>query len=185
AAQPRRSVTTRLMTVAVRQEQDVVSARQRARQIARLLGFETQDQARIATAVSEIVRNAFRYAGGGEVEFSVEGERTPQLLDIQVRDKGRGIPHLDSVLDGSYRSATGMGLGIVGTRRLMDHFAIQPTAKGTTVTLHKLLPQQAGLITQAQAGHIAAQLAKEAAASPVEEVQQQNRELMRALQDLR
>src|SRR6185503_16366421 len=122
AAQPRRSVTTRLMTVAVRQEQDVVSARQRARHIARLVGFESQDQARIATAVSEIVRNAFRYASGGEVEFSVEGERAPQLLAIQVKDRGRGIPHLETVLSGSFRSATGMGLGIVGARRLMDHF---------------------------------------------------------------
>src|SRR6185295_13557131 len=101
----------------VRDEQDVVNARQRARQIARLLGFEAQDQARIATAVSEIVRNAFRYAGGGEVEFAVEGERAPQLLSIQVRDKGPGIANLQSVLDGSYRSNTGMGLGIVGSRR--------------------------------------------------------------------
>jgi signal transduction histidine kinase/CheY-like chemotaxis protein len=178
-------MTIRLLTVAVRHEQDVVSARQRARQIARLLGFEGQDQARIATAVSEIVRNAFRYAGGGEVEFAVEGERAPQLLAVHVRDQGGGIPHLQRVLDGNYRSATGMGLGIVGARRLMDHFAIQPTAKGTTVTLQKLLPAQAGLVTQAQAGTIAAALAKEAAASPVEEVQQQNRELMRTLQDLR
>jgi len=58
-------VSVRLMTVAIRQEQDVVAARQRARQISALLGFEAQDQARIATAVSEIARNAFRYAGGG------------------------------------------------------------------------------------------------------------------------
>src|SRR5689334_8773527 len=172
------------MTVAVRAEQDVVSARQRARHIARLLGFETQDQARIATAVSEIVRNAFRYAGGGEVEFAIEGERPPQLLSVQVRDQGSGIPHLQEVLDGRYRSATGMGLGIVGARRLMDHFAIRPSARGTTVTLQKLLPPQAGLLTLADAGRIGKALAAEAATSPVEEVQQQNRELLRALQEL-
>ena len=98
----------RLITVAVRTEQDVVSARQRARQIAGLLGFESQDQVRIATAVSEIVRNAFRYAGGGEVDFAIEGERPPQLLSVQVRDQGGGIQHLQQVLDGNYRSATGM-----------------------------------------------------------------------------
>ena len=64
-----------VMTVALRTEQDVVTARQRARQISGLLAFEPQDQVRIATAVSEIARNAFRYAGGGEVEFlSVIGE---------------------------------------------------------------------------------------------------------------
>ena len=71
-------MSIRLVTVAVRNDQDVVNARQRARQIARLLGFDAQDQVRVATAVSEIVRNAFRYAGGGEVEFSIEGERAPQ-----------------------------------------------------------------------------------------------------------
>jgi signal transduction histidine kinase/CheY-like chemotaxis protein len=178
-------VTIRLVTVAVRQEQDVVNARQRARQIARLLGFESQDQARVATAVSEIVRNAFRYAGGGEVEFSVEGERAPQLLAVQVKDRGKGIPHLQSVLDGSYRSSTGMGLGIVGARRLMDHFAISPTPSGTTVTLQKLLPAHAVLVTPLDASRIGQALAAEASVSPVEEVQQQNRELLRTLQDLR
>ena len=178
-------MTIRLITVAVRHEQDVVTARQRARQIARLLGFENQDQARIATAVSEIVRNAFRYAGGGEVEFSIEGDRAPQLLEVQVRDKGKGIPHLDTVLDGSYRSATGMGLGIVGTRRLMDHFVIRSQPTGTTVMLQKLLPPTAPLVTRAQAGEIGRALTTEAAVTPVEEVQQQNRELLRALQELR
>ncbi|HWI39153.1 MAG TPA: ATP-binding protein, partial [Burkholderiales bacterium] len=175
----------RLMTVAVRTEQDVVNARQRARHIAQLLGFETQDQARVATAVSEIVRNAFRYAGGGEVQFLVEGERPPQLLSVQVTDQGDGIPHLQEVLDGNYRSATGMGLGIVGARRLMDHFAIRPTTKGTTVTMQKLLPPASGLLTKADAGRIGKALAAHGAVSPIDEVQQQNRELLRTLQELR
>src|SRR6185436_10684467 len=122
----------RLVMVAVRTEQDVVNARQRARHIARLLGFDGQDQVRVATAVSEIVRNAFRYAGGGDVDFAIEGERSPQVLAVQVKDRGPGIPHLESVLAGSYRSATGMGLGIVGARRLMDHFAIRTEAGGGT-----------------------------------------------------
>jgi signal transduction histidine kinase/DNA-binding response OmpR family regulator len=180
-------MTIRLVTVAVRDEQDVVSARQRARQIARLLGFETQDQARIATAVSEIVRNAFRYAGGGDVEFSIEGERAPQLLSVQVKDQGRGIEplQLQTVLDGTYRSSTGMGLGIVGSRRLMDHFTIKSTPRGTTIMLQKLLPESAAIVTPAQAARIAASLQAETALTPVEEVQQQNRELLRTLHELR
>ena len=178
-------MSIRLVTVAVRHEQDVVAARQRARQIARLLGFETQDQARVATAVSEIVRNAFRYAGGGEVEFTVGGDRAPQLHSVQVRDRGPGIPHLDRVLEGSYRSATGMGLGIVGARRLMDHFTIRAQPGGTTVTLQKLLPAAAPLVTPREAADIGKALAAEAAPTAIEEVQQQNRELMRTLQELR
>src|ERR1700749_4764481 len=101
-----------LLTMAVRHEQDVVTARQRAREIARLMGFDSQDQTRIATAVSEIVRNAFRYASGGKAEFMLEGASTPQLLVIRVRDTGPGIPDLAHVMSGNYRSATGMGVGI-------------------------------------------------------------------------
>ena len=67
-----------IITVSLRYEEDVVVARQRSRQVAGLLGFEQQDSVRIATAVSEIARNAFRYAGGGEVDFSIEGERPPR-----------------------------------------------------------------------------------------------------------
>ena len=178
-------MSIRLVTVAIRQEQDVVSARQRARQLAGLLGFEAQDQARIATAVSEIARNAFRYAGGGEVEFSVEGERAPQLFVMQVQDRGPGIAQLETILSGAYRSETGMGLGIVGTRRLMDHFAVRSEPGNTSVTLKKLLPEKAAVVTQASAGRIAAALAAQAASSPIEEVQQQNRELLRALEELR
>ena len=178
-------MSIRLLTVAIRPEQDVVNARQRARQVAGLLGFESQDQARIATAVSEIARNAFRYAGGGEVEFSIEGERAPQLFVMQVQDRGPGIAQLDTILGGQYRSETGMGLGIVGTRRLMDHFAIQSAPGGTTVVLKKLLPEKAELVSKASAGRIGAALAAQAASTPLEEVQQQNRELLRTLEELR
>ena len=92
-----------LLTVAVKYEQDVVVARQRARQIAGLLGFDGQDQTRIATAVSEIARNAFRYAGAGKVEFMLEGESLPQVLHVRVADKGPGIRDIALVLSGKYR----------------------------------------------------------------------------------
>ena len=105
-------------------EHDLVTARQRARQIARLLGFDNQDQARIATAVSEIARNAVRYARDGSVEYRLEGDSPPHVLIIRVADRGPGIANLRDILDGNYRSATGMGLGIVGARRLMDHEAL-------------------------------------------------------------
>ena len=178
-------MSIRLVTVAIRHEQDVVSARQRARQLAGLLGFEAQDQARIATAVSEIARNAFRYAGGGEVEFSVEGERAPQLFMIQVQDRGPGIADLQTILDGSYRSETGMGLGIVGTRRLMDQFTIRSAPGGTSVQLKKLLPEHATVVTPASVRSVVDELAKQAASTPLEEVQHQNRELLRTMQELR
>src|SRR5580704_9523003 len=109
-----------ILSVAIHSEDDTVAARQRARHIARLLGFDLQDQTRISTAVSEIARNAFNYAGGGRVEYRIEGRTAPQLFLIKVSDSGPGIADLDSVLEGSYQSRSGMGLGIVGSRRLMD-----------------------------------------------------------------
>jgi anti-sigma regulatory factor (Ser/Thr protein kinase) len=77
--------------------------------VAGLLGFDQQDQVRVATAVSEIARNAFRYARGGTVLFALEGRTSPQLLRVSVTDRGPGIPHLDDVLAGRFRSDRGWG----------------------------------------------------------------------------
>ena len=148
-----------LLTLAIRQEQDVVIARQRAREIARIVGFDGQDQTRIATAVSEIVRNAFRYAKGGKVEFALEGASSPQLLLIRVRDQGPGIADLAHVMSGQYQSTTGMGVGIIGAHRLMDQVEIDTKpGVGTNVLLTKILPARAPLITSTQFTRITSQL---------------------------
>ena len=76
----------------------MVLARQRARSIARLLGFDVQDQTRLATATSEIARNAFQYARGGQVDFVLEGQTAPQILLVRVSDHGPGIRELAGIL---------------------------------------------------------------------------------------
>jgi signal transduction histidine kinase/ActR/RegA family two-component response regulator len=175
-----------VLTVTIKYEHDVVAARRRARQIAGLLGFDAQDQSRIATAVSEIARNAFNYADGGRVEFQVEGEATQQTLLIEVKDQGPGIAELENVLLGQYRSATGMGLGIMGARRLMDVCEISSSREsGTNVLMKKTLPKRAPLVTVERMRDLADQLASERPQSPLEEIQQQNGELMRLLDELR
>ena len=178
-------MTMRIMTVALRSEQDVVTARQRARQIAEQLGFDVQDQARIATSVSEIARNALRYAGHGQVEFDIEGMRLPQVLAIRVQDTGPGIHDVQTVLSGQYRSETGMGLGIIGARRLMDHFTIASSGQGTTVVLKKIFPKGARLVDATALADLGKVLITGTGVSPLDEVQQQNRELMRTLGELR
>src|ERR1700675_4392748 len=100
-----------LINLEVRVEYDIVLARQRARQIAALLGFTQLDQTRIATATSEIARNAVQYAGGGRVEFFIESASSPALV-IRVRERGAGIKELQSILDGQYVSPSGLGIGI-------------------------------------------------------------------------
>ena len=99
----------RLFTNEIRVEQDIVFVRQRARELCRMLGFDRQDQSRLATAVSEVARNAFQYAGGGVVEFSLHTEPN-STLEIAVQDKGQGISNLSDILGGRYQSKTGMGL---------------------------------------------------------------------------
>src|ERR1700728_3816662 len=119
-----------IIQLALRTERDVVQARQRAREVAAELGLDYQDQIRMATATSEIARNAFRYARNGFVTFSLE-LKAPQRLEVTVSDSGPGIPNLNEILEGRYKSDTGLGMGILGTRRLMDEFEIDAAPKGT------------------------------------------------------
>jgi len=174
----------RLLSVRIRHEHDIVGARRRARQIAEALGFDGPEQTRIATAVSELARNAFRYGGGGSVDYAIEGALAPQVLLIRISDSGPGIANLDVILSGRYESPTGMGLGIVGARRLMDAFDITSGPGGTTVTIKKILPRRAKLFSGAHMDQLAQQLLAEAPAGAIEEVQQQNQELLRTLEEL-
>ncbi|CAN5407295.1 ATP-binding protein [soil metagenome] len=175
-----------ILTLTIKYEQDVVAARQHARQTASLLGFDQQDQTRIATAVSEIARNAFIYAKGGKVEFQLEGQTAPQVLLIHVSDKGPGIAKLAHILAEQYQSSTGMGLGIIGARRLMDQCDIHSVPnQGTSVWLKKVLPKRAPLVSPTRLQQIAAELARQSIQEPLAEVRQQNQELLQALAEVR
>jgi signal transduction histidine kinase/CheY-like chemotaxis protein len=174
-----------VLTLDIRFEHDVVLVRQRARQIAELLGFSVQDQTRIATAASEIARNAFHYAGGGKVEFLVGGTAPSQMFLIRICDEGPGIEDLPALLEGKYPSETGMGLGIIGTRQLMDRFHIESApGRGTTVLLGKAFPPGAPAVTGRDLVRIADELARLEPQSAFEEIQQQNQELLHVMEDL-
>jgi signal transduction histidine kinase/CheY-like chemotaxis protein len=179
-------VNVPIITLEIRFEHDVVLARQRARQIAALLGFDNQDQARIATAVSEIARNVFNYAKVGRAFFRVEGATAPQVLVVEVADQGPGIANLKHVLSGHYRSETGMGLGLVGARRLMDWFKVESDpGRGTRVWLKKILPAAAPLVTPQTIARVAGELSRGTPQNAFEEVREHNQELMRALDELK
>jgi signal transduction histidine kinase len=175
----------RILTVAINSEHDVVEVRRRARHLAQLLGFGTQDQARIATAVSEIARNAFAYASGGRAEFAIETETAAPALSILIKDCGKGIPNLPEILAGGYQSSTGLGMGILGARRLLDRCDIETNiGLGTTVTLKKLLPGTV-LVDQKLLSAIGLQLSASPVTDSIAETQLQNRELLQTLAELR
>lgn len=184
-------MTQTLLTLDLRYEQDVVLTRQRARQISALLEFSPQEQTAIATAVSEIARNAHRYAGGGKAEFIVTDTaidarpvEQPRLV-VEVRDRGPGIAELETILAGHYRSTTGMGLGILGCKRLSDEFHVDTApGSGTTVAFARYLPKRAARLTRERLAQIAAALSERVPQGPLEEIQQQNRELLVALEAL-
>jgi len=173
-----------LLTIDIRLENDVVLARQKTRTIAAALKFDPQDQTRIATAVSEIARNTFQYGGGGVAEFRVD-TMPEKMLIITLRDKGRGIERLDDIMDGRYVSQTGMGVGMLGAKRLMDYFHVDTTPRnGTTVALGKKLPARFTRLDPADLDRTLAQIER-SSQDPYEELRQQNKELLNALQELR
>jgi signal transduction histidine kinase/CheY-like chemotaxis protein len=175
-----------IVSITIAREHDVVNARQRARQLAELLGFEPHEQTRVATAVSEIARNTFKYAGSGRIEFSLEGQTRPQVLLIRVLDRGPGIAALPEILAGRYQSSTGMGLGIIGTKRLMDAFDVETSpGLGTVVSMRKILPRRATLVLPRDLARIADALRRQREHDPLTEVLEQNQELLRTLDELR
>jgi signal transduction histidine kinase/CheY-like chemotaxis protein len=181
-------MATRLITISLRKEDDVVHSRQAARELGILLGFDSQDQVRLATSASELARNAFRYAGGGEVAFElVPGSGhldEPQTLEIEVSDKGPGIADLQRILRGRYVSSTGLGLGLVGTQRLMDDFKIESKVnQGTTVRIGKRLSARKHF-TESELKNLQQRLNATRTRDPLAELEQQNRELISALEQL-
>jgi len=157
-----------IMTVPIENEGDVVTVRQRAHRVADMLGFDRQDQTRIATAVSELARNAFGYAGGGRAEFVLDSSSNPQRFVVRICDQGPGIANLQTILDGQYRSSSGMGLGLIGARRLMDTFDIEskPDA-GTTVEVGHKLPSRLNPWPRAKLTEIVSSLKKESSSDPL------------------
>jgi signal transduction histidine kinase len=174
-----------ISSITLRYDYDLVAARRKARQIASILGFDEQAQTQLATVASEIARNALRYGRGGRFDFLVESLDGRDALVMVVTDQGAGIPNLEEILGGRYASSTGMGLGILGARKLMDDFAITTTAgRGTVVRMKKRLRPDAEPIDSDRIRQIVEEIARQQPENPIEEIQQQNADLLRALSEL-
>jgi signal transduction histidine kinase len=161
--------------VEVRSEDDVVCAHQTTRTIVAHLGFSTFEQTRIATAMSEIARNALIYANGGSVMLGIDDDR--ETLTMVVHDRGPGIEDIEAVLRGEHRSTSGFGVGIPGARRLMDSFAIESSPAGTRVEMIKRIPRRAGKVDLAQVKLMQMQLAGKLADDPAQEIRRLHRDV--------
>ena len=117
---------------------DIVSARQKGRQLASQCGFPSTDLAVVATAISELARNIVRYAVRGEVTLRLINNNGKRGIEVVAADDGPGIPDIEMAMQDGYSTSGGLGLGLPGTRRLMDEFEITSDfGKGTTVTVRR------------------------------------------------
>jgi serine/threonine-protein kinase RsbT len=126
--------------VAIREGSDIITARQQGRTLAARMGFSSADQTLIATAISEVARNILLYAQRGEiiVRLVQNGKRG---IVIIAHDEGPGIPDLTLALQDGYSTSNSLGLGLPGTKRIMDEFGIESAVgQGTTVTMTKWKP---------------------------------------------
>lgn len=126
--------------VNIKQEWDIVAARQLGRDIAKQIGFGLVDQARIATAISELARNIYLYAGKGKIHFEVLQKMDRKALSMIAIDSGPGINNISVVMEDGYTTSGGLGAGLPGVRRLMDEFDIKSEEnKGTEIKAIKWL----------------------------------------------
>jgi diguanylate cyclase (GGDEF)-like protein len=175
-----------IVQLAISSEHDTVTVRRLAQHVAELAGFAAQDLTRIATAVSEIARNALQYAGGGRAVCSILTRDRRQYLKFVLSDDGPGIENLPQILDGTYRSRTGMGVGISGSRKLVELFDVQSSpGAGTVVTLGKELPPGRGPVSASMVEQWASVLTSDTTPSSVEEARRSSIDMMRSLNVLK
>jgi serine/threonine-protein kinase RsbT len=124
--------------VPIGHEMDIVTARQKGREIAAGSGFPSTEQTLIATAISEVARNIVVYAQRGEIELQPLESRGRRGIQVVARDNGPGIPDIDLAMRDGYSTGRSLGMGLPGTKRLMDEFELTSAlGKGTIVTLRK------------------------------------------------
>lgn len=126
------------LRISIVSEVDIVTARQRGRALAADLGFASSDQALIATAISELARNILQYAGRGDVDIATERKDARTGITVIATDQGPGIPDVKRALEDGFSTGKGLGLGLPGTKRIMDEFDLtSEVGKGTRVSVKK------------------------------------------------
>jgi len=123
-------------TVAIRTESDVVRARQTVRVWAQDIGFTLVDTTKLVTAASELARNTYDHGGGGDMHLEVHDEGDRRGLRLVFIDQGPGIVDIDLAMRDGYTTGKGMGMGLGGSRRLVNEFEIESQPKvGTRVVI--------------------------------------------------
>lgn len=173
-----------IITITVQSSADVLLLRQRAQEVAQLAGFDTLKQTSFATALSEIVRNALQFAGGGVVDFIIESQRHLHFLLAVVSDRGPGIAQVRREGGHWFSSIQLPGKGITSARKLVRSFSIAcPAAGGTIVKLGLCFPEN-HLLDFESVSSWGAKLAAQKPRGFLEEMQHRNQELLITIEAL-
>jgi signal transduction histidine kinase len=173
-----------IATMPLSTSEDVVRARLATRRLAEMLGLDRRQQTHVATAVSEIARNAFQHGGGGELSFALDSASRRRLFSMVVQDRGPGIGDVDEVLQGRRELPGGQGSGLPSAQRLVHQFAIDTApGQGTKVTLSQRLALNAPRLSREKL-QAAVQSLPGARVDPLAVVQEQQKELIQSLSDL-
>lgn len=125
-------------TMEIVREQDVVPFRNRVREAAVKIGMGLVNQTKLITAASELVRNMLKYAGGGLAMIEVVNRNNENGIRLIFTDKGPGISDIPLAMKDGYSTGKSLGLGLPGTKRLVNEFIIESTeGKGTKVSIIK------------------------------------------------
>ena len=126
--------------IKIEQESDIIAVRRLLRDITRDLGISGTDITRILTVASELTRNIYKYAGSGYMQWRLLNRNERQMIELQFKDSGPGIADIDQAMQPGYTTSKGLGMGLPGSKRLMDEMQIDSiTGCGTTVTVRKYL----------------------------------------------
>jgi serine/threonine-protein kinase RsbT len=126
------------LVVQIRADADVLVARQRARELAKSLKFSASELTLIATAISEVARNILTYAKDGEIVLRLVSQGRRRGIRVVAQDRGPGIADIARAMEDGYSTSSSLGLGLPGSKRLMDDFDIvSEVGRGTTVTMIK------------------------------------------------
>lgn len=130
--------TTRNEQIAVRAQHDIVNVRQVVRGWCLTLGMGLVDLTKLVTAASELARNTVEYGGGGTLLLEEVRDGLRAGIRLTFEDQGPGIPDIERAMSDGYTSGNGMGLGLGGTKRLVDAFTIESTpGVGTRISITK------------------------------------------------
>jgi serine/threonine-protein kinase RsbT len=133
-----RRLRTGRVTLPLRSDEDVVGLRKQVRERALAIALSLVDQTKLVTAASELARNTLKYGGGGHVHLDALADGVRHGIALIFVDGGPGIVDLDAALRDGYTTGGGLGLGLGGSKRLVDEFDIESrTGEGTAVCIVK------------------------------------------------